>query len=64
MSTLKKAKNGFQDRLWLNAGQKHCRMLQREHSAKHLTLIKLPIVIKTFVLSIFESLFYTGVTVQ
>ena len=54
----------------LNAGQKHCRMLQGEHSAilrsealenapgEHsailLTFIKLPFVIKIFVLSIFE----------
>ena len=34
-----------------------------EHSAILLTIIKLPIVIKIFVLSIFEWLFYTGVTV-
>ena len=33
MATLKKTKNGFKDRLSLNAGQKYCRMLQREHSA-------------------------------
>ena len=31
--TKKKIKIGFQDRLSLNAGQKYCRMLQREHSA-------------------------------
>ena len=60
MATLKKAKNGFQDRLSLNAGQKYCRMLQREHSAILSTFIKLPVVIKTFVLSIFEWPFYTG----
>ena len=35
-------------------------MLQVEQSAILLTFIKLPIVIKIFVLSIFESLFYTG----
>ena len=34
-----------------------------EHSAIPLTYIKLPIVIKIFVLSIFEWLFYTGFTV-
>ena len=33
MATLKKTKNGFQDQLLLNAGQKYCRMLQGEHSA-------------------------------
>ena len=35
-------------------------MLQREHYAIHLTFIKLQVVIKTFVLSIFEWTFYTG----
>ena len=34
-----------------------------EHSAILLTFIKLPVVIKIFVLSIFEWLFYTGFTV-
>ena len=38
-------------------------MLQREHSAILLTFIKLPFVIKIFVLSIFEWPFYTGFTV-
>ena len=38
-------------------------MLQGEHSAILLTFIKLPFVIKTFVLSIFEWPFYTGFTV-
>ena len=37
-------------------------MLQGEHSAILLTFIKLPYVIKTFVLSVFEWLFYTGFT--
>ena len=53
-------KIGFQDQLWLNAGQKYFRML----SAILLTFIKLSIVIKIFVLSIFEWLFYTGFTVN
>ena len=44
------------DKLSLNAGQ--------NHSAIHLTFIKLPFVIKIFVLSIFEWMFYTGFTVQ
>ena len=48
----------------LNAGQKYCRMLLREHSATLLTFIKLPFVIKTFVLSIFEWMFYAGFTVH
>ena len=38
-------------------------MLQGEHSAIFLTYIKLPFVIKIFVLSIFEWPFYTGFTV-
>ena len=59
----KRQKIGFQDQLLLNAGRKYCRMLQVELSAILLTFIKLPIVIKIFVLSIFEWLFYTGFTV-
>ena len=47
----------------MHAGQKYCTMLQREHSAILSTFIKLPVVIKTFVLSIFERRFYTGFTV-
>ena len=39
-------------------------MFQGEHSAILLTFIKLPFVIKIFVLSIFEWPFYTGFTVQ
>ena len=52
----KRLKNGFQDQLSLNAGQKYCRMLQGEHSAILSTFIKLPFVVKIFVLSIFERL--------
>ena len=60
----KRPKIGFQDQLLLNAGQKYCRMfLPLEHSAILLTFIKLPSVIKIFVLSIFEWPFYTGFTV-
>ena len=59
----KRQKLGFQDKLSLNAGQKYCRMLQGEHSAILSTFIKLPSVIKIFVLSIFEWPFYTGFTV-
>ena len=47
----KKTKIGFKDRLSLNAGQKYCRMLPpKEHSAILSTFIKLPFVIKTFIL--------------
>ena len=56
----KRQKIGFQDQLSLNAGQKYCRMLQGKHSAILSTFIKLQFVIKIFVLSIFECLFYTG----
>ena len=58
---LKTPKIGFQDQLTLNAGQKHCRMLQGEHSATLSTFIKLPFV---FVLYIFDWPFYTGFTVH
>ena len=37
--------------------------LQREHSAILSTFYRLPVVIKTFVLSIFEWPYYTGFTV-
>ena len=47
----------------LNADQQYCRMLPLEHSAILLSFIKLPFVIKMFVLSIFEWPFYTGFTV-
>ena len=56
-------KIGFQGQLLFNAGQKYCRMLQGEHSAILLTFIKLPFVIKIFVLSIFEWPLKTGFTV-
>ena len=59
----KRPKICIQDQLSLNAGQKYCRMLQGEHSAILSTFIKLLCVIKTFVLSIFDLLFYTGFTV-
>ena len=53
-------KGGFQDQLSFNAGQKYCKMLQGEHFAILLTFIKLPFVIKIFVLSICEWPFKTG----
>ena len=49
----KRPKIGFQDQLLLNAGQKYC----REYSAILSTFIKLPFVIKIFVLSIFSGRF-------
>ena len=52
--TLKIPQNGFQSQLSLCVGQKYCRMLQGEHSAILLTFIKLPFVIKTFDMSVFE----------
>ena len=60
----KRQKIGFQDQLSLDAGQKYCRMLQREHSAILMTFIEPPFDIQSFVLSIFEWPFYTGFTVQ
>ena len=56
----KRLKIGFQDQLSLNAGQKYCRMLPLEHSAVLLTFIKLPFVIKIFVLSILSGRFTQG----
>ena len=63
MTIFKRPKIDFQDQLSLNAGQKYCRMHQGEHSAILSTFIKLPLVTKIIVLSIFEWLFYTGFTV-
>ena len=42
---------GTEDRLSLNVGQKYCRMLQGDAILS--TFIKLPFVIKVFVLSFF-----------
>ena len=47
----------FHYQLLLNAGQKYCRILQGEHSAILLTLIKLLFVMKIFVLSILSGRF-------
>ena len=47
----------FQIQLFLNAGQKYFRMLQGEHSAILSTFIKLPFVIKIFVLSFLSGCF-------
>ena len=56
-------KNDVQDQSTLNTAQKYCWMLQREHSAILSTFIKLSVVIKTFILSIFEWPLYTDFTV-
>ena len=53
----KRPKIGFQDQISLNACQKNCRMLQGEHSAILSTFIRLPFVIKVFVLSILSGCF-------
>ena len=53
----KRLQIGFQDQLPLNAGQNYCRMLKGEHSAILSTIIKLPFVIKLFVLSFLSGCF-------
>ena len=60
----KETKIGFQDQSSLNGGQMYCRMLHGEHSAILSTFIKLPFVMKTFVLSVFEWPLRTGFTVH
>ena len=60
----KRPQIGFQYQLMLNVGHKYCRMLQGEHSAILLTFMKHLFVIKIFVLSNFEWLFYSGFTVH
>ena len=57
----KRPKIGFQDQLLLNAGQKNCRMPQGEYSAILLTFIRLPFVIKIFVLSTILSGCFTQI---
>ena len=57
----KRSQIGLKDQLLLNAGQKYCRMLQGEHSAILSTVIKLPFVIKIFVLSIILSGCFTQI---
>ena len=52
-------KNGFQDRLSLNAGNKYSRMLQQYF----LPTLNYPSVLKIFVLSISEWQLKTGFTV-
>ena len=61
-ATLKKPQNWFSILISLNAGLRYCRMLQGEHSAILSTFIKLPFVIKIFVLYIFEWWLKTGFT--
>ena len=65
MATLKKTeKLVFKTNYRLMQVKNICRMLQGEHSEMLSTFIKLPFVIKIFVLSIFEWPFYTGFTVH
>ena len=59
----RRLKIGFQDPLSLNVAQNYCRMLQKEHSALLSTFFKLILVIEIFVLSIYEWLLRTGLTV-
>ena len=47
----KRPQTGFQDQLFLNVGQKYCRMLQGEHSAILLTFIKL-LFVNIYILSV------------
>ena len=56
----KRPKIGFLDQLLHNTGQMYCRMLQSEHSEILFTFLKIPFIIKIFVLSIFKWPFYTG----
>ena len=53
-ATQREEQNWFSRPNLAYAGQKYCRMLQGEHSAILSNFIKLPFVIKVFVLSIFE----------
>ena len=63
MATLKRPKM-VSSPISFNAGQIYCRTLQGEQSAILSTFMKLPFVIKMFVLSIIERPFYTGFTVM
>ena len=63
MATLKKTKNGFQDQLSLICRSKVLQNAPKGVSAILSTFIKLAVVIKTFVLSMFEWPFNTGFTV-
>ena len=68
IDTVKLVQNGhFQkDRKFVFKTNYHLlqiKSIQREHSAIFSTFIKLPVVIKTFIMSIFECPFYPGFTV-
>ena len=54
----------FHDQLSLDAGQKNCRLLQKEHSAILSTFIKLPLSLRSLFCLFFEWPFYTGFTVH
>ena len=63
MAILKKPKTGFQDQLWLNVGQKYCRMLQGELPGER-SAILLTFIMLILYYVYFELPFYTGFTVQ
>ena len=70
----KETKIGLKDRLSLNADQKYCGMLQGEHSAILSRFIKLPFVLKIFVLSmlsgrlrqilLYKTFFFTKININ
>ena len=63
-ATQKEHKIVFQYQLSLYEGKKYCRMLQGEHSAILSTFIKLPFVVKAFVLYNFKWPLKTGFIVH
>ena len=63
MATLKKTENLFSRPIIAQRRSNVFQNAPMEHSAILSTFIKLPFVIKIFVLSIFEGPFYTGLTV-
>ena len=52
----RRPKNGFQDQLMLNAGQKYCRMLQGEWPLKLLKM-RLPVFVKASRIQFYELCF-------
>ena len=64
MATLKNTENWFSRPIITECRSEVLQNATRERSAMLSTCIKLPFVIKIFVLSIFEWPFYTGFTVR
>ena len=54
---LSKRPNFFQDKVSINAGQKYCRMLQREQSAIFLTFIKLTLSLRSLFCLFLSAIF-------